>query len=575
MERNVFQRSIVVGIIVLFVGAGVLPSTIGTIYYKTFTTKISSRGYIQGLIDNASAGDTIFVPSGTYYENIIINKSISLVGEDKNNTIIDGLYYSGDVVTISADRVNISRFTICHGNDSGIIVNSNYNTIADNNISYNGDPLWFTINTGINLNGSNNLITRNILFCNGWGWFSTNSIRILGSNNTISKNYILWNGAGIMVYSPAKFNFFTDNIILRNEEYSIYLWGSTNNVITGNNITNNSYGRICVFNCNIVGNIISKNKITNNGESISLRNSSHIIITDNIISDNGEGIGLSFCHNNSIINNSISNTQYYGISLQDATNNFIANNTVSNTNVYIESSNENTIINNSIINNPWLGINIFDSNNNSIIGNNISNNENGIRLFNSSNNDITTNIISNNHAIGIQVRTNAKDNRITFNDITLNLEQGIFLLDANNNIVFCNNISENENGIELQNTKNTTITNNIISSNNGSGIEFHGSSINLCNNNTIKYNTIKQNNQSIYLENASNNIILDNNLLRNKRHVLFENCTNTWSKNYWNRPRILPKLIFGTIFIRNMTIPWFNIDWRPALKPYDIPRVAI
>ncbi|MCJ7570581.1 MAG: hypothetical protein MUO82_01710, partial [Candidatus Thermoplasmatota archaeon] len=45
---------------------------------------------IQEGINNATAGDTVFVYNGTYYENVVVNKTISLVGEDKNGTIIDG-----------------------------------------------------------------------------------------------------------------------------------------------------------------------------------------------------------------------------------------------------------------------------------------------------------------------------------------------------------------------------------------------------------------------------------------------------------------------------------------------------
>jgi parallel beta-helix repeat protein len=49
-----------------------------------------------------------------------------------------------------------------------------------------------------------------------------------------------------------------------------------------------------------------------------------------------------------------------------------------------------------------------------------------------------------------------------------------------------------------------------------------------------------------------------------------------WRHNYWNQPRLLPKIIRGEIFIPlgfyyAIEIPWVNIDWHPALKPYDIP----
>ena len=66
---------------------------------------------IQNAIDDANNGDTIFVYSGTYYENVVINKRVNLVGEDRNTTIIDG-NHAGDVVNITADGVTIHGFTI-------------------------------------------------------------------------------------------------------------------------------------------------------------------------------------------------------------------------------------------------------------------------------------------------------------------------------------------------------------------------------------------------------------------------------------------------------------------------------
>ena len=45
---------------------------------------------IQQAIDSANNGDTILVKKGYYPETLIVNKSISIVGEDRNLTIIDG-----------------------------------------------------------------------------------------------------------------------------------------------------------------------------------------------------------------------------------------------------------------------------------------------------------------------------------------------------------------------------------------------------------------------------------------------------------------------------------------------------
>ena len=47
---------------------------------------------IQSAVNDANPGDTVFVYNGTYYETVYIDKNdITLLGEDKNITIIDGI----------------------------------------------------------------------------------------------------------------------------------------------------------------------------------------------------------------------------------------------------------------------------------------------------------------------------------------------------------------------------------------------------------------------------------------------------------------------------------------------------
>jgi hypothetical protein len=66
MSKNpVLYKSLVVGVIVLFIGVGVQPA-FADVSFKN----IGSAGFIQSLINNASNGDTIYIPSGTYYEHI-------------------------------------------------------------------------------------------------------------------------------------------------------------------------------------------------------------------------------------------------------------------------------------------------------------------------------------------------------------------------------------------------------------------------------------------------------------------------------------------------------------------------
>jgi len=202
---------------------------------------------------------------------------------------------------------------------------------------------------------------------------------------------------------------------------------------------------------------------------------------------------------------------------------------------------------------------------------------------------ITGNIISDIDSTGLRLRWHSKSNTITGNTISNNYE-GIWLDYSDSNTINGNNISENNEGIVLADSSGNTITGNTIISNDVYGVWLDYSDSNTINGN----NTISNNLFGIYLSNSnsntitgntisnndydgiilwyysSSNTILKNNFLNNQPHASFENCKNTWKQNYWNRPRLLPKLIFGTMKLGNFTIPWINIDWRPALVPYDI-----
>ena len=91
---------------------------------------------IQGAIDDAAYGDTVFVydDSSPYIENLQINNSISLIGEDRNTTIVDGI---GDFeIIVTSDNVNFSGLTI---KDNMLKLFNFYYTNIFNNIFFNCD----------------------------------------------------------------------------------------------------------------------------------------------------------------------------------------------------------------------------------------------------------------------------------------------------------------------------------------------------------------------------------------------------------------------------------------------------
>jgi parallel beta-helix repeat protein len=250
---------------------------------------------IQEAIYNASSGDTIFVydDSSPYIENVRIFKSITLVGEEKNTTIIDGGGW-GNVLYVISDGVEIKGFTITNGR-CGLIINSIYNYITNNIIINNID--------GLVLSKSQNEITGNYFSKNVYGINADDS-----HNNTI-KNNIFFENVGSLFMLDCNRNLINNNKINKNSG-GIILLESDNFTIKSNNIHNNNYGVYLKKSKNIE--IISNNISSNNLYGIWLYNSSHNkIVTNNNISNNNNGIRLrNFCYNNSVYkNNFLNNSQ--------------------------------------------------------------------------------------------------------------------------------------------------------------------------------------------------------------------------------------------------------------------------
>jgi hypothetical protein len=236
------------------------------------TINVGGRGpanysTINEALNIANNSDIIYVYNGTYNEKISISKSIDLIGESSENTIIINNKTSA-VIEIFSDYTYISGFDIKNKNDnwgdSGINISSDYNVVIDNIITdINGNAiglqnaLWTDIfynnisnNTdGITLYGKSqfsrihhNKINNNKV-C-GVALFAQSDETCI-KYNVISKNLhgILTEPAGKSdeFGNPKNLNIYKNEII--ENGHGIYLlMHSKSNRIIQNNFTNNKVG---------------------------------------------------------------------------------------------------------------------------------------------------------------------------------------------------------------------------------------------------------------------------------------------------------------------------------------------
>jgi parallel beta-helix repeat protein len=247
------KRILIIGLVFLLLFSSVVPISIG---YKVKTPNIvvqsSNRGNtlyvggngpnnytkIQDAINDAVDGDTVFVYSGTYYEHIYINKTINLIGEDKETTIINGEHGFGAIM-INANTISVKGFSIT-GSYHGIYMNPHKvkgNLILEDNIIFDNDY-------GICMNGKENYVINNIITKNNYCGIllADEEIVTYCYNSTISRNNITYNNAGIALFLSAHIKIINNNISNNYNGITTGEFGSNNNnTISDNNILNNGF----------------------------------------------------------------------------------------------------------------------------------------------------------------------------------------------------------------------------------------------------------------------------------------------------------------------------------------------
>lgn len=270
---------------------------------------------IQAAIDDTDTLDwhTITVADGVYYEHVVIDKSLTIIGEDRYNTIIYG-NGTGMIVLITADFVFFSEFTVAYG-DIGIQTaqGSDFNTIRANRVHHMS---FYGIQIGDNFGAS----TGNQVYgnhANDTGFFGIFVLK--STNNDIYNNTAHDNGEFGIYVKLSSYNNIFENLVYDNI-YGICLrYSSYNNTIYDNTAEFNNYlndtyataGIAIEFNSydNLVFNNFISNQNRQDGAGIIIDNSTANMISGNEIFDNWYGVYQNNTSGNVLYANQIYNNE--------------------------------------------------------------------------------------------------------------------------------------------------------------------------------------------------------------------------------------------------------------------------
>jgi parallel beta-helix repeat protein len=190
---------------------------------------------ITEAVNAAQPGDTITISAGTYAENVVVTKSVTIKAASPGSTVVTAADPSKDVFLVQAKNVRIEGFTITGATGaSGVHVDHSSSCIVTGISAHGNDKAVY-------LDGATNCeVSSSNLADNGYGVYCDNA-----SNNTISSTIATGElggakalGDGIYMYYSSG-NTITHTNLSANHVYGISLFHSSGNTITNNTILNN------------------------------------------------------------------------------------------------------------------------------------------------------------------------------------------------------------------------------------------------------------------------------------------------------------------------------------------------
>lgn len=518
---------------------------------------------IQEAINDSIPGGTVYVynESSPYNEHLVIQKSISLIGEDSRSTEINGssLENTLDTVEVIADAVIIRNFHLTHNNgyyyQAALKITGDFLSLSNCIISGNEWVGVYLISASfcnitdcelydnlmaLNLVGSDDNIIQNCSF-----YRNAESIVLTQSSDENQIRHCLCNRSsfsGIHIQQSSG-NYVSD--CLCQNGYGITLSYAPQTKMRNNTMENNivNFGIGSPFVMDFYCDIDTSNTI--NGQPIYYLIEAHDMVFDESIAIGF--LGLVNCQNISVKNLRFS-YNFEGLLLAGTMHSSVENCSFSNNEghgMYVISSMQNTVENCTFRNGFFDGILLYESFYNTVENCSSYDSYTGVKLEGSTQNTILRQTVdqctigllfdtAGNNTIkesemfhcGLHVIGDALADHI--NDVdTTNLVNGkplYYLVDHHNEIIPSNagqvilvssdhctisgqNLNDASVGIELAYSSLNLIENNTLNMNHVAAIDFDGVNNNW---NIIKNNIILGNNYGVDVDSSVGNEFLNN-----------------------------------------------------------------
>lgn len=292
------------------------------------------RSVVQQFIANAKEGDTVLVDEGIYEGNVVIDRSVALIGRNKPTIRGNG---SGSVVTITADSCTVRGFIIERSGrmlmdeDAGILVKSNDNTIEENDLR---DVLFgiYLLHAERNTVARNSIHGRKELDLGQRG----SGIHIWNSNDNRFIGNVITDARDGFYIQYANRTHIEQNSVF-DLRYGVHYMYADSNVFLNNTFANNIAGAAIMYSRDI---LIRRNRFVHNRGFSSFgmlfQDCHNSVVDSNIVADNVVGIFFESSTGNLFRHNLIAQNDAALQMFQNSTNNtFTENNFVDNLNLLL------------------------------------------------------------------------------------------------------------------------------------------------------------------------------------------------------------------------------------------------